>query len=97
MQPGEIGRADRCHASRRDDAVDGLAAEAGHAQQVFTAGAVHIERKTVAVPQCPGEFRIDVERQHAGGLIDDLIDVETIEPHQPVGLIKPMLPDQRRG
>src|SRR6266403_879651 len=58
VQPGEIAGADGGHAARRDDTIDGLAAEAGHAQQVFAAGAVDIQRKAVAVPQRPGEFRI---------------------------------------
>ena len=55
------------------------------------AGGGDIERKAVAVAQRPGEFRIDVERQHAGGLVDDLVRVETVEAHQPVGLVEPVL------
>ena len=50
-----------------------------------------IERKAVAVAQRPGQFRIDVERQHACGLVDDLAGVKTVKPHQPVGLIEPVL------
>ncbi len=53
-----------------------------------------IERETVAVAQRPGELRIDVQRQHAFRLFDDFVRIEAVEPHQPVGLIKPMLPHQ---
>ena len=52
---------------------------------------LHIEREAVAVAQRPGQFRIDVERQHAFGLVDDLAGVEAVKPHQPVGLIEPVL------
>ena len=30
-----------------------------------------IERKAVAMPQRPGKLRVDVERQHAGVVVDD--------------------------
>ena len=55
---------------------------------------VDIEREAIAMPQRPSEFRIDVERQHAGLPVDDFAGIETIEPHQPVGLIKPVLANQ---
>ena len=73
-----------------------LAPKPGTRNSIFPAGAVDIERKAVAMPQRPGQFRIDVERQHAGGFIDDLADVEAVKPHQPVGLIEPVLAHQRR-
>ncbi len=74
-----------------------LAPKPGHAQQVFAAGAVDVEREALAVAQRPGELRIHVQRQHAVIVIDDLVGVEAVEAHQPVGLIQPMLADQRRG
>ena len=57
---------------------------------------VDIERKAAAVPQRPGELWIDVERQHAFGLVDDFAGGKTVKPHQPVGLVEPVLADQRR-
>ena len=83
--------ADRGQAARGDDAVDRLGAEARHAQQLLAAGGCDIEREAVAVAQRPGQFRIDVERQHAFGLVDDLAGVKTVKPHQPVGLVEPVL------
>src|SRR6185312_2404353 len=65
-------------------------------QQIFAAGAGDIERKAIAMPQRPCEFRIDVKRQHARLPVDDFAGIETIEAHQPVGLIKPVLANQRR-
>ena len=78
-----------------DDAVDSFCAKTGHAQQLLAAGAVDVEREAVAVAQRPGELWIDVERQHRA-VVDDLTDIETVEPHQPVGLVEPMLAQQGR-
>src|ERR1700761_6983677 len=96
VKPDEIGKTDRCEAARGDDAIDGVAAKTGYAQQFLAAGAGDIERETVAMAQRPGEFRIDVERQHAG-VSNDFVDAETVEAQQPVGLVKPVLADQGRG
>ena len=68
----------------------------GTRSKLLAAGAGDVEREAVAMPQRPGELRVDVERQHAGGLIDDLAGIETVKPHQPVGLVEPVLAHQRR-
>ena len=44
--------------------------------------------------QRPGELGVHVQRQHAILDADDLAGIETVEPHQPVGLVEPMLADQ---
>lgn len=95
VQPRQIGKAYRGGAPRRDDALDCLGAEARHAQELLAAGTVDVEREAIAVAQRPGELWIDVERQH-GAVVDDLADVKTVEPHEPVGLVEPVLAQQWR-
>src|SRR5690349_5893710 len=97
MKSREIGEANGSEAARGDDAIDRLGAEARYPQQFFAARAVDVERKAVAVPQRPGKLRVDVERQHPGAAIDDLCRLEAVEAHQPVGLVKPVLAQQRRS
>ena len=47
--------------------------------------------------QRPGELRIDPEVEHAAlAAVGDLLDLEAIEAEQPIRLIEPMLPHQRR-
>ena len=44
------------------------------------------------MPQRPGQFRIDVQRQHAAAPSSTIsLDVEAVEAHQPVGLVQPVL------
>jgi hypothetical protein len=46
--------------------------------------------------QRPGQLGVVLQRQEAR-LGDDLVGAETVEPHQPVGLVEPVLAHQRRG
>ena len=47
--------------------------------------------------QRPGQLGVDVERQHAvRGRRRDLVGLEAVEAHQPVGLVQPVLAHQRR-
>jgi hypothetical protein len=44
-------------------------AEAGHAQQRLARRVVYVHREHRTVAQRPGELGIDVEIQHAGGIV----------------------------
>jgi hypothetical protein len=83
-----------------EQALHRLHAEAGHAQQHLARRGVHVDREALAVGQRPGELRVDIERQHAGrsvgGRGHDLVVLEAVEAHQPVGLVQPVLAHQRR-
>jgi hypothetical protein len=80
MQSRKICSAEMRDAPGRDDAIHGFDAKAWNAEQVFTAGAIDVERKPIPVAQSPGEFGIYVEWQHAAfERIGDLVDVEAIK------------------
>lgn len=48
------------------------------------------------IAQGPGKFRVDFEIEISLALCREFVRGETVEPDQPVGLIQPMLPYQRR-
>ena len=79
--------------------VDRPGAEAGHPQQLFARGAVHVEREEVAMLQRPGELRVDVERQIAALFrrARHLARGIAVKAHHPVGLVEPVLAEQRRA
>ncbi len=86
-------------AAADEDLAHRLHPQPGHAQQLFLGGAIDIDRELFAKLERPGELGIDVERQVAVGLgrlhhFDRLV---AVEPHQPVGLVKPVFADQRRA
>src|SRR4051794_41758866 len=85
-EAGEVGEAYGTQAARPQDAVDGAAAEARHAQQVLAGGTARVDREALAVLQRPGELRVEREVEHppspAG---QDLPDREAVEAEQPVG------------
>ena len=81
----------------RQDAVHRARAHARHPQQFLAGGAVHVHRETLAVGQRPGQLRVHVERQVAGGVRGQFRRLEPVEAQQPVGLVQPVLAQQRRG
>ena len=47
------------------------------------------------MPQRPGKLRVLVQRQILLCTGGELVRFETVEAHQPIGLIKPVLADER--
>src|SRR5215213_10854864 len=68
-EPCQIFEAQRLMSPGEDQAVDGLGAETGNAQQFIAARLVHVDRKTAAMAQRPRKLRIDVEVEHAAGQV----------------------------
>ena len=95
-QGRQIGHAQAPCAPRHEQARDGAHAEARHAQQQLARGAVEVDRKALRVRQRPRSLGIEVKRQHAAGLRRNLVGGKAIEAQQPVGLVQPVLAQQRR-
>ena len=84
-------------APRAEDAVHGLGPEPRHPQQHLARGPVHVQGKVLAVRERPGELRVHVEVEVARWRdARDLVHLEAVEPHQPVGLVEPVFPHQGR-
>ncbi len=87
-QPSNIGEAQRCMASREDDAIDGALSQARDAQQQFAVGRVHISGKQMPIAQRPGELGIDLQIEHAViGACNNLWHAKAIVTQQPISLI----------
>ena len=96
-EPDQIGEADFPEAADVQDAIHVPHSEAGDAQQDLTARGLHIDGEIMAVAQRPGEFwvEIKIEVGQLGG--EDFRGLETVETHQPIRLVKPVLADEGWG
>jgi hypothetical protein len=93
----EVGEADGAVAAYGDDALGIPDSKAGNADEEFEGGAIDVEGEGAAVAEGPRELGIDVEIEVWIVLGSDLVDVVTVEAHEPVGLVEAMLADERRG
>jgi hypothetical protein len=84
-------------APRPQNLADGFGAEARHAQQALAVGGVDVDGIPFAVLQRPSGFRIDMQVEHPARVdADNLLDAETVEAQQPVGLIQSVFAHQGR-
>ena len=97
-KPREIVHAHPAVPTRHENAIDRSHAHAGNAQQLLAGRPVHVERETLAVRTAPTRVsgRCSSGRLPAAS-VASLLRGESVEPHQPVRLIQPMLAHQRGG
>jgi hypothetical protein len=81
---------------REEYLLDRALAEAGHTQELLTRGPVHVDGKQIAMKERPRELGIDLQIEVRCLGSDDLPDLEAVEPHEPVGLVEPVLAHERR-
>ncbi len=93
----KIGEADFPEAADVEDAIHVPHAEAGDAQQDLTARGLHIDGEIMAVAQRPGEFWVEIKIEVGQLGREDFRGFETVETHQPIRLVKPVLADEGRG
>ena len=53
--------------------------------------------KKVEIVERPVRFRVDVDVEERMPLVDDLAHVEPVKPHEPVGLVEPVLAVELNG
>ena len=70
--------------------------DAGNAQKVGILSRVDLHRKQLHMAQRPVAFRVELCMKVRVGFIEQFIRLKTVEAEQPVCLIEPMLPQQRR-
>ena len=78
------------------DAPGALGADARHPQQHFKGCTVHIHREQPVVLHGPVAFGVQIRVKALVFLVQNFVCLELVEPQQPVGLIQPVLPQQRR-
>ena len=93
----EVCDADGAVAADGGDALGVPDAKAGDAVEHFEGGFCDVDREEVAVAEGPGELGVDVEIEVRVVLGGDFMDVESIEAHEPVGLVEAVLADEGRS
>src|SRR3954452_2970024 len=58
---------------------------------------IHVCRKKFTMTQRPRQFWIFIERQIAVRFSRQFVSRKSIEPHEPIGLVKPMFANKRNG
>ena len=70
----------------------------GTRSSISRSAAIDVDREALAMCERQGEFRIDLEIEHASGHgAADVRQVEAVEAQQPVGLVQPVFAQQRGG
>ena len=88
-------RADSRRASRMRRALLGARCP-GTRSSISKGAAVHVHREQPVVLDGPAAFRVEIGVEALVVLIQYLVGLELVEPQQPVGLIEPVLAQQRR-
>ena len=81
--------------ARGYDAVGGFDADAGDAEKHFVIRAVDLDREEFGMTERPGAFGVDVGVEVRVVAVDYLVGVKLVKAHQPVGLIEPVLAQER--
>ncbi len=95
-EAGEVVHAQLAVAAGGEDGGHRFQADAGDTEQHLLRGRVDVDRELFAVGERPGELGVDREIEIAGRVRLEFGCCEAVVPHEPIGLIQPVLAHQRR-
>ena len=92
----EVLRAQCARAARDQNALGAHNADARHAQQRFIVRAVHLDGEELGMAQRPAALGVKGRIKVRRAVVEQLVCAKAVKPQQPVGLIEPVLAQQRR-
>ena len=92
----EVLRAQRARTARDQNALGADNADARHAQQRFIVRAVHLDGEELGMAQRPAALGVKGRIKVRRVVVEQLVCAKAVKPQQPVGLIEPVLAQQRR-